>query len=320
MQERRSFHGLASYYRKVALYLVDSDGLRGLDKGDSATLVGPQWLAIAGRFKVLVIRMPGLAIRRDRQGVIFNNPQLLTGGKLVAKLLDKSDLSALAPELEQITYAHLWKPLAWLSRSAEATLVFIQAHGIANWGLAIAAFALLLKLVLLPVGFVTVRLQRKGNQVQALLAPQLAEIKAKYDGEEAHNRMMAAYKEANVSPFYTLKPMLGSLVQIPILIAIFNALGEMPQLSGQSFLWIDDLAYPDSIGSLPFFIPWIGDDINLLPCIMTGVAVLSAFLYKNHLASVSELQRQKRNVFLMALLFFFYFIRFRRRWFFFGRS
>ena len=52
------------------------------------------------------------------------------------------------------------------------------------------------------------RFQRRVSQVQAQLAPQLAEIKANYDGEEAHNRLMAAHKSLGVLPFYTLKPML----------------------------------------------------------------------------------------------------------------
>lgn len=303
VKEGHAFHGLASYYGNVSLYIVDGDGLRQLAEGDSATLAGPQWLAVAGRLNVLVIRMPGLSVSLGAQGPVFDNAQILAGPGPEALLLDKSELAATAPELDRIAYAHLWRPLAWLSRRMEAILVFIQSHGIANWGLAIAAFAVLLKLALLPVGIMTTRLQREGSQVQAMLAPQLAAIKAKYDGEEAHNRMMAAYKQANVSPFYTLKPMLGSLIQIPILIAIFNTLGEMPQFAGHSFLWIDNLAYPDSFGRLPFVVPWIGNDISLLPWVMTAVTVFSSLVYKNRFAPAAELRRQKRNIYLMAFFF-----------------
>lgn len=303
VKERHAFYGLASYYSNIAIYVVDKGVLRELDNGDSTTLTGAQWLAIAGRLKVLVVSMPGLMVRLDGQELVFDNPQLVAEVGDGARLLDKSDLATLGPELVQITYAHLWRPLAWLSRRVESLLALIHAHGVTNWGLTIVVFALLLKLVLLPIGILTIRLQRENSRVQALLAPQLAIIKTKYDGEEAHKRMMAAYKQANVSPFYTLKPMLGTFIQIPILIAVFNALGEMPQFAGQSFLWIDDLAYPDSIGQLPVVIPWIGNEISLLPWLMTGATLLSSVFYENRLAPASELRRQKRNVCLMAVVF-----------------
>jgi YidC/Oxa1 family membrane protein insertase len=146
----------------------------------------------------------------------------------------------------------------------------------------------------------TVRFQQKVSQVQAKLAPQLVDIKAKYDGEEAHNRIMEAHKKLGVSPFYTLKPMLSIFIQVPIWIAVFNALGEMPQLIGQSFLWIKDLAYPDTIGYLPASIPMFGDTISLLPFVMTAVTLLSTFIFQNRHASESEIKRQKRNLYLMA--------------------
>ena len=150
----------------------------------------------------------------------------------------------------------------------------------------------------------TVHFQRRVSKVQAQLAPRLADIKANYDGEDAHNRLMAAHKELGVSPFYTLKPMLGSLIQIPILIAVFNAFGEMPQLGGQSFLWIENLAYPDSIGHLPFAIPMFGANISLLPFIMTAVTLFSTIIFSNRHAPEAEVNRQKRNLYFMAGAFF----------------
>jgi YidC/Oxa1 family membrane protein insertase len=118
---------------------------------------------------------------------------------------------------------------------------------------------------------------------------------------------MNAHKELGVSPFYTLKPMLGSLIQVPILIAVFNALGEMPQLDGESFLWIENLAYPDSIGHLPFAIPMFGDTISLLPFIMTAVTLYSTIIFRNRHAPEAEVKSQKRNLYLMAGAFFILF-------------
>jgi len=123
-----------------------------------------------------------------------------------------------------------------LSKLIESILVLIQTYIVSSWGAVIIVFAILLKLLLLPVGIMTTNFQRKVSQIQSSLAPKLSDIKANYDGEEAHNRFMIAHKELGVSPFYALKPMLGLFIQLPIMIAVFNTLGEMSQFAGQSFL------------------------------------------------------------------------------------
>ncbi|MCP4842634.1 MAG: YidC/Oxa1 family membrane protein insertase, partial [Halieaceae bacterium] len=97
------------------------------------------------------------------------------------------------------------------------------------------------------------------------------------------------------------------LLQIPIWIAVFNALGEMPQLQNSAFLWIESLAYPDAIARLPFVIPLLGDSVSLLPWLMSGVTLLSARLFQDRLAPADELKKQKRNLYLIALAFFLVF-------------
>ena len=154
------------------------------------------------------------------------------------------------------------------------------------------------------LAILTLRLQRDVSRYQSALAPQLAEIKANHDGEEAHNRIMAAYKGLGITPFFTLKPLFASLIQIPILVAIFNALGEMPQLQGAAFLWVDNLAYPDAVGSLPMSVPLLGNTLNLLPFVMTLVTVISTLTFRNPHAPVAEMRRQKRNLLVMSAVFF----------------
>jgi len=88
------------------------------------------------------------------------------------------------------------------------------------------------------------------------------------------------------------------------LIAVFNALGEMPQFTGQALLWIDNLAYPDVIGHMGFSVPMFGNTISLLPFIMTAVTLFSTSNFKNSHAPEAETKSQKRNLYLMAVTFF----------------
>ena len=209
--------------------------------------------------------------------------------------------------MNQLRYSHLWFPIGILARSIEWSIVKIHKHIVHNWVLSIFVLSFFLKLLLLPIGVMTTSFQRKVSQHKAILTPQLEAIKFKYDGEEAHKRIMLVHKSLGISSFYTLKPILGSLIQIPIWVATFNTLGEMPQLAGTTFLWIDDIAYPDVIVSFDSLLPMFGNKISLLPCLMLCVTILSSILSQNRLASSSELNRQKRNLYLMTIAFFILF-------------
>ena len=160
---------------------------------------------------------------------------------------------------------------------------------------------------MLPSNILLIRSQRRVSYIQAKLNPALEKIKVDFSGQEAHEKSMAAYKAEGVSPFYTLKPLMFVLIPLPFLIAIFNVLGELDLLVGQSFLWIRDLAYPDKIFDFAINIPLLGSSLNLLPFLMTSLTVLAALFYKDKIISKKELNRQKFNLCCMAVGLFILF-------------
>ena len=305
-RERHRFSGLASYYNGVRFYLVGEDILQPLKPGESFILDNGIFLAAVARFDVLLVQDPGLSLRLgERDSVIEDLKAQVEPGRI--RVVEKSALYHISPALNQLQYAHLWAPLSELSKLVESCLIFIDTHTAGNLGITIVIFTLLLKLLLFPVNVVIYRMQNEVGRIRSRLEPELTEIKASFDGEEAHNRIMAAHAGLGVTPFYSLRPLLGLMVLVPIWIAVFNALGEMPQFKGQSFLWIDDLAYPDIISALPFHVPLLGSTVHLLPFIMAGVTGLSAWALHNDQWSKAEYIRQRRNCCWMALAFLFLF-------------
>jgi YidC/Oxa1 family membrane protein insertase len=299
--EPRAFYGLAFYYNGVTFFKVSADGAEALEPEQRIVLKEGEWFAGVGRFRVLVLGVPGAALEVGDQTfkVVSEGPL-----ELNARVVRKDELGDVAPELDQLRYAHLWWPIAQLARGVEWSLLKLRILSGFGWGMTIVLFTLLLKLLFVPLGLVTVRMQRRVSEYQAQLAPVLAEIKANYDGEEAHKRIMAAHKELGITTFFVLKPMLMMFVQIPVWVAVFNALGEMPQLAHADFFWIESLAYPDAIAVLPFVIPLFGDSVSLLPMLMTAVTIVSALLFQDRFAPEDELKRQKRNLYFIALAFF----------------
>jgi len=303
---RQELVGIAMYLNGVKTYHVNAEQIREISDGTNVQLEHNSWLVIVGRFNALAVQAPGLTVKKLGTDLHIFGSQLSDSSSYFG-VVPKPQLASIAPVLNQLRYQQLWWPLAKLALAAEFTLTKIQAHVVNNWGLCIVVFSLLFKLVMLPVSNMTARLQLRTSQIQSELAPKLLYIKQNYDGEEAHNRLMATYKDLNVSPFYTLKPMIGTLIQIPVLIAVFNALGEMPQLDMQSFLWVKNLAYPDAVTALPVVIPGIGGHINLLPFLMTAVTLFSTLIFSSPHASATELKKQRRNLYMMAAAFFILF-------------
>ncbi len=299
------FYGLASYYNNTSYFLVDENSIASINSDIYITLKNGQWIALAKRYDVLAIKAPGLTVKVIDGKLDIDDRSV--SSVPVLKLSNKDQLFKVAPELDQLRYNHLWAPFAYLSRATEYALVSIQKNITSSWGWSVVIFAFLLKLLLLPVGIMTVKFQRTVSQVQSKLAPLLSTIKATSDGEEAHNRIIAAHKELGVSPFYTLKPLLGSFIQIPILIAVFNALGEMPQFNQQQFFWIESLANPDAVGHSPITLLMFGNTYSILPVLMTAITLYSIVIFKNPHAPAAEVKRQKRNLYLMAAAFFILF-------------
>lgn len=300
--ERYTFYGLASYYNSVRILNINGNVVSSFVNSEHVRLNDDRMIAAAGRFSVQLFKAPGAtAIINDDRIHLTWPPGVPV--ELTVILSNKPGLPAVNPSWTGIRYSHLWDWLASLSRAVEWSLVQIQGKLVNNWGWSIVIFSILLKILLLPASLMTVYFQRQVSQYQAILAPQLAAIKSQYDGEQAHQRIMAAHKSLGITPFYTLKPMLGSFIQVPVLVAVFNALGEMPQLAGASFLWIGDLAYPDVIAMLPNAIPMFGDKLSLLPVIMTLVTIFSTLIFQNRSATEAELRRHKRNLYLMSAVF-----------------
>ncbi|MBO7730308.1 MAG: YidC/Oxa1 family membrane protein insertase [Lachnospiraceae bacterium] len=114
---------------------------------------------------------------------------------------------------------------------------FFDMIGIANIGLVIIAFTLLVKLCLLPL---TIK-QQKFSKLTNIMQPELNAIRVKYTGRKDTESMQAMQDEQKaVYAKYGVSQMGGCLqtgIQMPVLIALYGALRQVPLL-------IDKLSAP----------------------------------------------------------------------------
>ena len=305
------YSGLAAFYNKVSAYIVSDDKIEKLDDGFFYNIKPKQSLAIIGHYKILIIKDINGALLIKNDKIIWQegeaSKQEFNEKNFRAQLLSKSDLTHLAQPYQKIKYAHLWEPFRLLSIGIESILLWINSLHLFGWGVTIILSSLVFTVFILPINILLIRSQRKMFYVQASLAPELEDIKFNFSGEEAHNRFMAAHKARGVSPFYNLRPLIYTLVPIPFLIAIFNVLGELDLILGHSFLWIQDLAYPDGIFHFKTYIPLIGNSINLLPILMIPLTIFATLLHKNKIISVKSLRKQKLKLYFIGFGIFLLF-------------
>ncbi|MBI4597169.1 MAG: membrane protein insertase YidC [Candidatus Omnitrophica bacterium] len=134
-----------------------------------------------------------------------------------------------------------------------------------NYGVAIICFSIGITALISPLTLISFRSMKKMQE----LKPKVDHVLAKYKNDQmkANQEVFALYREHKVSPLSGCLPM---LLQMPILIALFQAMSHFIDFRGKGFLWIADLSLPDHFLRLPFSVPLLGPHLNLLPIIMAA--------------------------------------------------
>ena len=206
-------------------------------------------------------------------------------------------------------YSGLWFWLRWICQGLYFLLNAIVML-VPQWGLAVMVLSVCVGILMRPLSQIADRLQNQVHEIDARLAPTLADIKKNHKGAVQSEKILAMYKEENVHPLYSLKSLMGVFVVIPVFIGAFDMLAENIHLSGESFLWIADLSHPDAFLALPFQLPFFGGYLNLLPFIMTGFSFVASKLHSHPAMDVAQQRKHARNLVFMSLGFLLLFYTF----------
>jgi YidC/Oxa1 family membrane protein insertase len=147
------------------------------------------------------------------------------------------------PQLEKTVDFGIW---AFIAKALVVFLRFFRG-AVGNWGLAIIALTIAVKLVLLPL---THKAMVSAEQMKKL-QPKMEEIRKKFpeDKEKQNMEMMKLYQEAKVNPLGGCLPL---LLQLPIWAALFTTLRTSYELYGESFFGVwSDLTSKDPTYILP---------------------------------------------------------------------
>ncbi len=204
------------------------------------------------------IGLPSLSMNPgDQQTLNYN---IYLGPKEFARLKGLGEEKQLVMHYDEIPifgwlFGWAIKPLA---AGLIIGLVFLKGY-VGGYGLAIILITLLIRLIIWPVYAKSARSMKRMSK----LTPMMKEIKEKYpdNPQKMNEETMKLYRTYSINPLGGCLPM---FIQLPIFLAFYRMLWSAAELRHESFLWVDDLAMPDTM----FMIPGLDIPFNLLPILM----------------------------------------------------
>lgn len=198
-----------------------------------------------------------------------------------------------------------WGIFGWINRIAIIPLFNWLGSFISSYGLIILIMTVIIKVVIFPLTYKSY----KSTASMRVLKPQIEEINKKYPKQEQamekQQAVMALYRKVGISPMGGCLPL---LLQMPILIAMFNFFPASIELRQQGFLWATDLSSYDSILDLPFSIPWYGDHVSLFTLLMAVAMVVSTKINSSQMDTGSQqMPGMKMMMYLMPVMMVFWF-------------
>ena len=157
--------------------------------------------------------------------------------------------------------------------------------------------SLIVSIVLLPFYYWADNLQNKERAILSKLNPTIEEFKSVYSGWKLHAIISTYYKQNNYHPIYSLRSLIGLLIQLPFFIAAYHFLSTYQPIIGIETWLFKDLGAPDSwvhLGSL---------QINIMPFIMTAINIISGFIFTYNMTKSEKIQTWILSLVFLVLLY-----------------
>lgn len=202
-----------------------------------------------------------------------------------------------------------WGIFGWVNQLAIIPMFNLFSSFMSNFGIIILLMTIVIKMILFPLTYKSYISSAKMR----VLKPEIDEINARIPAEKAAERQRATmdlYGKVGVSPMSGCLP---TMLQMPILFALFSFFPAAIELRQQSFLWATDLSAYDSIWSwdqyIPLITPYFGNHISLFCLLMTVASIVSTKLSMSTTPQNDQLGAgmMKWMMYLMPVMFMFMF-------------
>ena len=172
-----------------------------------------------------------------------------------------------------------------------------------SWGLSIILISLIIYGLSYPLTVKSMMSMRKMQQVQ----PKIKALQERFkdDPTKLNAEIMEIYKREKINPLGGCLPF---LLQMPLFVSLYQVLWRSYYFQGQSFLWIKDLSLPDRLMTLPFSLPFLGNELNILPILMGIVMFFQQKVSAKNTVAADEQQAMQQKMMMYFFPFFIGFI------------
>lgn len=241
------------------------------DKYWMAALIPDQKEVIEGRFAVrdaegLNVHEAAMlgATRTIQPGRQIEETQRLFAGVKRNEILAGYEKSL---DLPRFIYAIDWGHLFFLTRPIFMIVEFFYGV-LGNFGLAILALTVVVKLIMFPLANKSYESLSKMRTLQ----PKMEELKKKFkdDPQKQQQETMALYQREKINPLAGCLPI---IVQIPVFFALYKVLFVTIEMRHAPFFgWIRDLSArdPSTVWNLFGAIPWDPATLPLVGSLLNG--------------------------------------------------
>jgi YidC/Oxa1 family membrane protein insertase len=159
------------------------------------------------------------------------------------------------------------------------TLDWFASHLWGQYGLSILAVTIIIRFIILPL---TLKQYRSSKRMQDL-QPEMKKLKEKYkdDAKKQQEETMKLFQSNGVNPLAGCFPI---LVQMPILIALYQSIMRNQHIHQHTFLWLN-LGQPDHFYILP------------------AIAALTTFVQQKFMSTQMNAQMQSLMFIFPVLIF-----------------
>ncbi len=208
--------------------------------------------------------------------------------------LDYMMMSDYGADLEDMLDIGTFPLIGWIIKPFAIGIMWLlpkMYNVVPNYGLVIILFALIIKIVTLPLSMKSFRSMQAMKEVQ----PKVEELKVKYkkDAQRLNQEMMKLYKAHGVNPLSGCLPLIP---QMPLFFALFSVFRSTILLRDAPFVWF--------ISDLSRGAQGISDPYIILVVLMVGAQFLSQKM------TMASTQQNKALMYVMPLFMGFLFYRF----------
>ena len=259
--DQREFAALALAGKEYAVFKLDK--LRKMDE-DTITNGDIEFAGVRTKYFAALIVPPAGASVAERHTITPGTDHIVSPLVLKTDRTASQDfkvyigpiahtmLKAVHPDLERVADTGY----RWIQPISRGILWLLLAlhTAVANYGLVIIIFSVLMKLVFFPLTYQGLKSMRHMQQIQPMLKK--IQDQWKNDPGRTNQETMALYKKHGVNPFAGCLPF---LIQMPIFFALYSVLANTIELRQANFaFWITDLAVKD-----PYYVL----------CVLMGIAM-----------------------------------------------